>query len=81
MNLRCDSHGAACDEILAQVERGYLVIRAKRHGEMHELVVDLIDLVAEWRRADGSTVPPKRVVEPQAARRPSESRADPCRTS
>lgn len=80
MNLVCDSHDG-CGEILAQVERGYLVIRTKRHGVMHELVLDLVALVAEWRRADGSTVPPKRVVEPQAARRPSEARAGPWPTS
>lgn len=73
LNVRCDCHGS---EILAQVENGHLVVRNRRHGVVHEVIVDLAELLAEARRKGGQTAPPKRTV-PQAARQPSESRVDP----
>ena len=47
LNLRCDCHGTM---ILGQVEDGELVIRDRRHGEVHEVRVDLSDLMEEFRQ-------------------------------
>lgn len=47
LNIRCDCHGT---KILGQVEDGFLVIRDRRDRQIHEVRVDLGQLIEEFRK-------------------------------
>jgi hypothetical protein len=77
IQVRC---GCGC-EALATVVDGNLVIRAKRHGEWHEAVVDLLELALESRRADGRSVLHARTVHQAAGQPQTPTGADPWPTA
>lgn len=68
LNIRCDCHGTM---ILGQVEDGALVIKDRRHGEVHTVKVDLDELMAEFAQV----VQNRR--QSEAARQPLKEGADP----
>lgn len=75
LKLLCDCHGR---EILGEIIDGNLLIFDRRHGENHQVVVDLLELVARYRKQGGWTARASHS-EPQAARQPSSNeRARPC---